>query len=288
MRINPIIKKELKLSARTPKLMILVVIFNTVLMAIGLGITFFIKESSLWMGHIYFRYNIYTYIIITFIEYLLLFFIVPTITAGSISGEREKQTLDLLLTSGLRPINIITGKLLSAFANIMLVIISALPVIGITFIYGGISFRDIVITILSLFFSMIYIGSIGIFCSSVLKRTTFSTLLAYGIEFVLIFGVYLAIGLIAIIRYVNSGYMTHNIGVISLLLLVSPLVSFAYIISNQVASLANINTWFLKIGMPKFIVEHYSIFSFIIQCIFICIFISLAVYYLKDRTKQRR
>ena len=62
MRINPMLNKELKLSVRTPRSSVLLVIFNTVLSLIGIGFVFYMKETSAWNGRIHFRYNIYMYI----------------------------------------------------------------------------------------------------------------------------------------------------------------------------------------------------------------------------------
>ena len=39
------------------------------------------------------------YEFVTTIEFILLMFIVPAVTAASISGERERQTLELMLTT---------------------------------------------------------------------------------------------------------------------------------------------------------------------------------------------
>lgn len=285
MKINPMLKKELKLSIRTPRLPVIIVIFNFILTAFALGGIFFIKESSFWVGQIYFRYNIYMYIIIASIEFLLLIFIVPTISSGLISSEREKQTLDILLTSGLKPLQIISGKLMAAAGNILLIIVSGLPVLGITFIYGGIELKDIFITLLFLIFTVFYIGSLGILCSSILKKTTFSTLMTLGLEFLLIAGTFLIVYFGSVIQIIYSGYQTSSIGIISLLLLLSPAVTFVYLLMDQVASITNIDTWMQSLGMPEFIIEHFIAISIIVQSIFICIFIALAVYYLKERSK---
>lgn len=49
-------------------------------------------------------------------------FLSPSLTAGAIVGEKERQTYDLLLASLLSPLQIITGKLLSAIAFALLLI----------------------------------------------------------------------------------------------------------------------------------------------------------------------
>lgn len=287
MRINPMLNKELKLSVRTPRSSVLLVIFNTVLSLIGIGFVFYMKETSAWNGRIHFRYSIYMYIFMSVIEFILLLFIVPTITAGLISSEREKQTLDILMTSGMKPYQIISGKLMSAAASILLIIVSGLPVIGLALIYGGISFENILITLCFLIFAIFYIGSIGIFCSSLFKKTTFASLLTYGIEIILIFGSFFIVYFVSYIRRINTDFISSDIGILSLILLFSPGVTFACILMNQVAAVSNVSSWFLRLGMPEFAVKHFVPLSITVQVIFICIFTALAVYYLKDHKHRK-
>ena len=60
-------------------------------------------------------------------QLMLVAFIAPAFTAGAISLEREKQTLDLLITTPLRPGAIVVGKLLSALAFVVLMILAGDP-----------------------------------------------------------------------------------------------------------------------------------------------------------------
>lgn len=51
------------------------------------------------------------YILMTYLLFILVVLSVPAVAGGSISLEREKKTLDVLLTTNLNPWRIITGKL---------------------------------------------------------------------------------------------------------------------------------------------------------------------------------
>ena len=68
-------------------------------------------------------------------------FIVPAVTASSISGERERQTLDLMLTTRMSAGQIVGGKLLSALSTLLLLILSSFPAVAMVFVYGGITCR---------------------------------------------------------------------------------------------------------------------------------------------------
>src|SRR5438876_11937537 len=53
-------------------------------------------------------------------ELFLVTFIAPTFTAGAISGERERQTYDLLRTTLLPARSLVLGKLVSALSYVFL------------------------------------------------------------------------------------------------------------------------------------------------------------------------
>jgi ABC-type transport system involved in multi-copper enzyme maturation permease subunit len=126
------------------------------------------------------------------IQLLLVAFIAPALTAGAISLEREKQTLDLLIATPLRPGAIVIGKLLSALAFVALMILAGIPVSALVLMYGGASLDDILRQQVVLFATAIGLGVIGLFISALIKRTqaaivlTYCTLLALTIGTLLI------------------------------------------------------------------------------------------------------
>ena len=81
--------------------------------------------------------------VLSVFQVILVSFIAPAFTSGQISLEREKQTLDLLVTTPLRPSAIVVGKLLTALAFVVLMIVAALPISAIVLMYGGASVDDL-------------------------------------------------------------------------------------------------------------------------------------------------
>ena len=73
------------------------------------------------------------------LEFLMLILIMPAMTAGSISGERERQTLDLMLTTCMTPADIVLGKLEAALGTMFLMVVSSLPILAMVFVYGGVT-----------------------------------------------------------------------------------------------------------------------------------------------------
>lgn len=123
-------------------------------------------------------------------QLMLVAFLAPAFTTGSISLEREKATLDLLITTPLRPGAIVVGKLLSALAFVMLMIVAAIPVSALVLMYGGASVQDIARAQVVLLVSAIGFGVIGLFCSALIKRTQSATVIAYSTVLVLTVGTF--------------------------------------------------------------------------------------------------
>lgn len=121
-------------------------------------------------------------------QLLLVCFLAPAFTSGAISLEREKQTLDLILTTPMRPGGIVIGKLFSALAFVMLLILAGIPVSGLVLMYGGASISDILQQQVVLVVSAIGFGVIGLFFSALVKRTQAATVLTYTTMLVLVIG----------------------------------------------------------------------------------------------------
>jgi len=124
-------------------------------------------------------------------QLLLVCFIAPAFTAGAISLEREKQTLDLLVTTPMRPGGIVVGKLFSALAFVILLILAGIPVSALVLMYGGASITDILQQQVVLFVSAIGFGVIGLFFSALVKRTQTATVLTYSTMLFLVIGSFL-------------------------------------------------------------------------------------------------
>ena len=117
----------------------------------------------------------------------LIAFMAPGLTAGVISGEREKQTLNLLLTTQQSSATIVLSKLVSSLSFMVLIVISTIPVYSMMFLYGGISPKQLFLVFLFYLFIMFVLGSFGILFSSLFKRTMISVIVSYGVT-LFIFG----------------------------------------------------------------------------------------------------
>jgi ABC-type transport system involved in multi-copper enzyme maturation permease subunit len=115
------------------------------------------------------------------VELFLVCFIAPAFTAGSISGERERRTFYLLRTTLLSADKLILGKLISALAFILLLLVVAIPLQSLAFLMGGISLSEVLLSIELLVVTGMAYGAVGIFFSAITRRTLTASILTYSI-----------------------------------------------------------------------------------------------------------
>ncbi|CCF13448.1 putative membrane protein [Brevibacillus laterosporus GI-9] len=195
---NPLISKELRERFRSKRSIWILFSYLMVFGAVLLGyLTIMEKTSTFFLGK-----GDDLFFAMSALHYALICFIAPALAAGTISGERERQTLNILLTTQLSPRRIILSKLVTSLSFMFLLIMASLPLYSFVFLYGGVSPSQIFSIILFFAINILFFGSLGIFCSTWVKRTGVSTIIAYGIAFFFVVGTgFLLYFLVAIMRY---------------------------------------------------------------------------------------
>src|SRR4029079_16606965 len=112
-------------------------------------------------------------------QFFLVALVAPTFAAGSITGEKERKTYEMLLASPLEPSTILIGKLLSSLTYIVLLILSSLPLMILCFLLGGISLSEIVRAYLVLILAAGTFGLLSVACSSYFQRTSSALVVSY-------------------------------------------------------------------------------------------------------------
>ena len=105
----------------------------------------------------------------------------PTMSASTIAGERQRQTLDLLIVTLLPARSIIAGKLVFTLTHTLRLIAIAGPLIIIGLIVGGIPIIQLVVILLLLLTTATAFTIIGLFGSSLSRTTTNAVMLTYGL-----------------------------------------------------------------------------------------------------------
>lgn len=119
------------------------------------------------------------YIFMLIFQFVLLLLVTPALTSGSISGERERQTLELLLVTNTGSLRIVLGKLMESLAIVLLMIVATLPAMCLPLIVGGITFVQILEGLLFLAVEAFACLSVGILASALFRRTVAATVVAY-------------------------------------------------------------------------------------------------------------
>jgi ABC-type transport system involved in multi-copper enzyme maturation permease subunit len=128
-----------------------------------------------------------------YISYVLVFniLVAPVFSSGSLTSERERQTLELLLTTQLKPSQIIWGKLLAGFrVSYVLTMFLMWPVV-LAFVLGMSAYGSNWLAVLT-FFAIVFMAAVfnsvsALLCSALCKKTTVAMLTSYSILIIIYF-----------------------------------------------------------------------------------------------------
>lgn len=176
---NPVFVKELKLRFRSFKSFSGLMFYLSVLCIFIAG---FLLLTTEFTGKGFFRpeTSFMMFAVLTILQMALVLFITPSLTAGAISSEREKQTLNILLTTTQSSTQIVIGKLLSSVSFLVLMLVAGLPLYSLVFLFGGVSPSQLVSIFLFYLVTVVAIGSIGVMFSTITKRTIVAMIATYG------------------------------------------------------------------------------------------------------------
>ncbi len=229
MKLSPIFRKDEITSVRRYTLPALITLVNGCLSVLVLMNLFYITNNARATGEISYGNFLRIYYIASITELLLILLIAPALTASSISSERERKTLGLLLTTQLDPWDIVIGKLLGALSTLSILVVTSIPILATVYIYGGITPQQVVTYFAMLMVSAIFCTSIGIMVSSFISTTAAATAVAYVIIFLSYFGMISAMYLRDTMGYLNNEFMA---GLIVILLVIS--VFMLYLSKKQI------------------------------------------------------
>ncbi|WP_235885663.1 ABC transporter permease [Paenibacillus cymbidii] len=190
--INPVLDKEFRLRMRSFRSPLAILLY---LIAVGLLAFGFIYLNVLGSGgapRINSSQSRDMFYFLSVAQLVLVAFMTPGLTAGVISGEREKQTLGMLLTTQMSSTTIVVSKLVSALSFMLLVVVATLPIYSIVFLYGGISPGQLALVFLFYVFTMVALGAFGVLFSTLMKRTMVAVVVTYGTMLFLFGGTALA------------------------------------------------------------------------------------------------
>jgi ABC-2 type transport system permease protein len=194
-RLNPVMLKELRERMRGARAFVVITVY------LGLMSSFTVLMYLIQRGIVQENGSAATgelgrvvFAGVVGIELLLIIFIAPAFTAGAVSNERERKTYDLLQITLLPKPSFVIGKLESALSYIFLLLLAAIPIQSIAFLFGGVSEMELILAFIILGVTALTLGTIGLYFSTTVDRTLTASVRAYTVAFVITVGVPIALG----------------------------------------------------------------------------------------------
>ncbi len=205
-RLNPVMVKELRGRMRGVRGFAIITVFLT-LMSFFTMLLYLLRVPQ-GGGVVTGELGRLLFIGVLFIELMLIIFIVPALTAGAITSERERKTYDLLQTTLITKATFVVGKMQSALGYIVLLLLSAIPLQSIAFLFGGVSESELILALLVLAVSAVTLGAFGMFFSSITARTLSATVRSYTVAIAITMG----LPVLALIMFQGAyGNVVNNI-----------------------------------------------------------------------------
>jgi len=184
---NPMIVKELRQRLRERRSWLVPVLYLLVLsgaaayayfVTIDVTVTRSVEVQGADIGTVIF-------LTVVFTQLGVLLILAPVFSAGSVTIEKEQRTLAGLLTSLLSVPQIWWGKFVTALLYLFLLLFSALPVLALALAFGGVDPLDLFLSVAATILVLASISTIGLWCSSVFRRSVHSTASCYAIVLVM-------------------------------------------------------------------------------------------------------
>ena len=112
-------------------------------------------------------------------QYMLMSLMAPSFAAGTIAGEKERKTYEMLLASPMQPGAIVIGKLLASLAHLAVLVFCSLPIVMLCVPLGGVHWSEVLGTYVAMAASVLTFGMISLAASSYFSRTVAAQLVSY-------------------------------------------------------------------------------------------------------------
>ena len=173
---NPVLQRELLVNLRTRRAFVLLAVYQVLLATVVVAA--WPSDQKLDLSS---NPPSATKLVNLFFlgQYVIASLMAPSFAAGTIAGEKERKTYEMLLASPLRPGAIVFGKIIASLTHIGMLIIGSLPIIVLCLPLGGVSVYEVLAAYFGLIISVVLFGAIGVMCSSYFPRTSSALVVSY-------------------------------------------------------------------------------------------------------------
>jgi hypothetical protein len=125
---------------------------------------------------------------VTRTQAVLILLFLPAITCGAIAGEKERNTLAILLTTRLTPRTIVLEKLASRLVVVFMLLFLSLPLLAVAYSMGGISLGALFSRVIGLVELSLLVATLSLMCSTWCGSTVSAFFMSYFVAGALVLG----------------------------------------------------------------------------------------------------
>lgn len=173
---NPVLQRELLVNLRTARAFLLLLAYQMLLAAIVYFAWPQVERLDLSADQEAAR-RLFDLFFLG--QFVLASLMAPSFASGTLTGEKERKTYEMLLASPLKPGAIVVGKLLASLAHLSLLIFTSLPIVMLCLPLGGVSLYELLAAYAILMVAVATFGMISVACSSFFARTSSSLVVSY-------------------------------------------------------------------------------------------------------------
>ncbi len=173
---NPVLQRELLVNLRTARAFLLLLAYQMLLAAIVYFAWPQVERLDLSTDQEAAR-RLFDLFFLG--QFVLASLMAPSFASGTLTGEKERKTYEMLLASPLKPGAIVIGKLLASLAHLALLIFTSLPIVMLCLPLGGVSLYELLAAYAILMVAVATFGMISVACSSFFARTSSSLVVSY-------------------------------------------------------------------------------------------------------------
>lgn len=226
MIINPVYKKESAITWKSLRLVLILSMFNLFLAIYMVSRVNAEIRNMIVLLEVNYRGIPAIFKSVVSISYAVALLVSSAISASGISSEIERRSLDIMLSTVLTPADIVLGKFMTCFFNILIYLGTGIPIFSFIFMYGGVSFMDFFMIILAYVMGAYLVICMGLFCSALLQKTGVANFFSYMLLLV-VFVLSLALPKgIETLLDINIDFSSMGNGMVRNVLLLNPLSTF--------------------------------------------------------------
>jgi ABC-type Na+ efflux pump permease subunit len=114
------------------------------------------------------------------VQFVTVLLLTPASVAGAIAQEKERRTLEFLLSTDLHDQEIILGKLWARLVNLMLFLFTGLPVLALVQLLGGVDPNQVLAAFAATAVTMVSLGSLSMLNSAASRTVRGAVFLTYA------------------------------------------------------------------------------------------------------------